>query len=216
LPGGWNAPVPGFGDPDAWLAICGLAPGLQGANRTGRPFTGDYAGVLLYETLIKFGFARGRYDARPDDGLELVDCMITNAVRCAPPANKPTPAERDACRPFLERELALLSEARVYLALGAFGYEALAAAVGLRPRPRFGHGVEAALPDGRILLCSFHPSQQNTFTGRLTEAMLDSVIARAKELASSSRLGAASDQRGQLSRGVEHGDRGEEGAERDP
>ncbi|HEY8093224.1 MAG TPA: uracil-DNA glycosylase [Acidimicrobiales bacterium] len=179
----WGRGVPGFGDPAARIVLVGLAPAAHGANRTGRVFTGDRSGDWLYAALHRAGLASQASSTAADDGLRLTGAYVTAAVRCAPPANKPTPAERDACRPFLERELALLSERRVYIALGAFGYEALSAVIGLRPRPRFGHGVEIALPDGRTLLCSFHPSQQNTFTGRLTEAMLDSVMARAKELA---------------------------------
>ena len=179
----WGRGVPGFGDPEARIVLVGLAPAAHGANRTGRVFTGDRSGDWLYAALHRAGLANQPHSTRRDDGLRLTGAYITAAVRCAPPANKPTPTERDACRPFLERELALLTEAGVYLALGSFGYEALASVVGLRPRPRFGHGVEVASPDGRVILCSFHPSQQNTFTGRLTAEMLDDVMARAKVLA---------------------------------
>ena len=179
----WGRGVPGFGDPEARIVLVGLAPAAHGANRTGRVFTGDRSGDWLYAALHRAGLANQPHSTRRDDGLRLTGAYITAAVRCAPPANKPTPAERDACRPFLERELALLTEAGVYLALGSFGYEALASVVELRPRPRFGHGVEVASPDGRVILCSFHPSQQNTFTGRLTAEMLDDVMARAKALA---------------------------------
>ena len=165
------------------IVLVGLAPAAHGANRTGRVFTGDRSGEWLYRALHRAGLANQAQSTHRGDGLRLTGAYITAAVRCAPPANKPTPAERDACRPFLERELARLDETRVYLALGAFGYESLASVVGLRPRPRFGHGVEAPLLDGRVVLCSFHPSQQNTFTGRLTEAMFDEVMAHAKTLA---------------------------------
>ena len=180
----WGRAVPGFGDPRAGIVLVGLAPAAHGANRTGRVFTGDRSGEWLYRALHRAGLARFPVSTHRDDGQELTGAYITAAVRCAPPANKPTPAERETCRPFLERELAALSDARVYVALGAFAYEALAGIVGLRPRPRFGHGVEAPLPDGRVVLCSFHPSQQNTFTGRLTEDMLDAVFQRALVLAS--------------------------------
>ncbi len=161
----------------------GLAPAAHGANRTGRVFTGDRSGEWLYRALHRAGLARFPVSTHRDDGQALTGAYITAAVRCAPPANKPTPAEREACRPFLERELAALRDARVYVVLGAFAYEALAGVVGLRPRPRFGHAVEAPLPDGRVIVCSFHPSQQNTFTGRLTEEMLDAVFQRALALA---------------------------------
>jgi uracil-DNA glycosylase family 4 len=180
----WGRPVPGFGDPGARIVLVGLAPAAHGANRTGRMFTGDRSGEWLHRALHRAGLARLPESTQRDDGQELLGAYITAAVRCAPPANKPTPAERDTCRPFLERELSALREARVYVALGAFAYETLSGVIGLRPRPRFGHGVEAALPDGRTVLCSFHPSQQNTFTGRLTQDMLDAVFRRALALAS--------------------------------
>ncbi len=179
----WARPVPGFGDPHARLAVVGLAPAAHGANRTGRIFTGDRSGDVLYAALHRAGYANQPTSTGPDDGLELTGAWITCPVRCAPPANKATPAERDTCRPFLERELALLSEVRVLLVLGGFGYQVLCGLLGVRPRPRFGHGVEVPLPDGRTLLCSYHVSQQNTFTGRLTPAMLDDVLGRARELA---------------------------------
>ncbi len=187
----WGRGVPGFGDPEAGVVLVGLAPAAHGGNRTGRVFTGDRSGDWLYAALHRAGLARFPFSRHRDDGQELYRAYITAAVRCAPPANKPTPAERDACRPFLQRELAALTSARVYVALGAFGYEALAGVVGLRPRPRFGHGVEAPLDDGRVVLCSFHPSQQNTFTGRLTEDMLDAVLQRALVLASAPQNSAA-------------------------
>lgn len=178
----WARPVPGFGDPRARLVLVGLAPAAHGANRTGRMFTGDRSGDFLYAALHRAGYANQPTSTHRDDGLELSDAWITAPVRCAPPANKPTVAERDNCRPFLEREPALLVEARVYLALGGFGYQALCAHLGVRPRPAFAHGVEVGLGDGRWVLGSYHVSQQNTFTGRLTSDMLDVVLARAREL----------------------------------
>jgi len=178
----WARGVPGFGDPDAHLVVVGLAPAAHGANRTGRVFTGDRSGDFLYAALHRSGYANQPTSVSVDDGLRLTGAWITAAVRCAPPANKPTPAERDTCKPFLQRELALLGKARVLLALGQFGWDVVCSTYGLRPRPRFGHGAEAELPDGRWLLGSFHVSQQNTFTGKLTEPMLDEVLARAREL----------------------------------
>ncbi len=179
----WARPVPGFGDPDAHLAIVGLAPAAHGANRTGRIFTGDRSGDVLYAALHRAGYANQAASTHRGDGLELSGAWITCPVRCAPPANKATPAERDTCRPFLERELALLTEVRVLLVLGGFGYQVACGLLGVRPRPKFGHGVEVPLPDGRTLLTSYHVSQQNTFTGRLTPEMLDDVLARARALA---------------------------------
>jgi uracil-DNA glycosylase family 4 len=183
----WGKPVPGFGDPDATVAVVGLAPAAHGANRTGRMFTGDRSGEWLYRALHRAGYANQAESTSRDDGLVLDGAFITAPVRCAPPGNQPTPAERDRCRPFLERELALLREVRVFVALGEFGYRAVAGVVGLRPRPRFGHGVEVALADGRWVICSYHVSQQNTFTGRLTEPMLDAVFERARTLAATPR-----------------------------
>lgn len=179
----WGRPVPGFGDPDARLVVIGLAPAAHGANRTGRMFTGDRSGDWLYRALWRAGFANQPESHHRDDGLALRDAWITAPVRCAPPQNRPTPAERDACRPFIERELDLLTEARVYVTLGAFGYGVAAGLLGVRPRPRFAHGLEVPIDDGRTLLGSFHVSQQNTFTGRLTEDMLDAVFTRARVLA---------------------------------
>lgn len=172
-----NAPVGSFGPRSARLLIVGLAPGLKGANRTGRPFTGDYAGDLLYETLIKHGFARGHYDKRPDDGLELVDCRITNAVRCVPPENKPTTEEIRTCRPFLVAEIEGLPKLRSVLALGAIAHGSVLAARGLtRSHYPFAHAAQHDLPEGLTLADSYHCSRYNTNTGRLTPEMFDSVI----------------------------------------
>ncbi len=179
----WGRPVPGFGDVNARIVVLGLAPAAHGGNRTGRVFTGDRSGDWLYRAMYRAGLANQPTSTDIDDGLALAGAYVAAAVRCAPPDNKPTIEERDRCRPFLERELALLPKATVIVCLGAFAYQAAASHVGLRPRPRFGHGVEAPIADGRTLLCSFHPSQQNTFTGRLTEGMLDAVFTRAVELA---------------------------------
>ena len=176
----WARPVPGFGDPAATLVVVGLAPAAHGANRTGRMFTGDRSGDFLYAALHRAGYANQPTSTSRDDGLRLTGAWITAPVRCAPPANKPTIEERDTCRPFLDRELALLTSARTFLVLGAFGYQALASYLGVRPRPAFGHGVEVPLADGRTILCSYHVSQQNTFTGKLTPEMLDAVLARAR------------------------------------
>lgn len=181
----WGRAVPGFGDPDARILVVGLAPAAHGANRTGRIFTGDRSGDWLYAALWRAGLANQPTSVAADDGLRLDDVYVTAAVRCAPPDNKPTPDERDRCRSYLHRELALLERVRVVVALGGFAYQVVAVELGIRPRPRFGHGVEAAAPGGRLVVCSYHPSQQNTFTGRLTEAMFDAVVerARAKALA---------------------------------
>ncbi|HJR24227.1 MAG TPA: uracil-DNA glycosylase [Acidimicrobiales bacterium] len=179
----WARPVPAFGDPAARIVIVGLAPAAHGANRTGRMFTGDRSGDFLYAALHRTGYANQPTSTSRDDGLRLRDVWITAPVRCAPPANKPTPAERDRCLPYMERELAVL-DARVFVALGAFGFQALCRTLGVgSPRPRFAHGVEVPLPDGRWILGSYHVSQQNTFTGTLTEPMFDAVLARAKLLA---------------------------------
>ncbi|CAN5446671.1 uracil-DNA glycosylase family protein [soil metagenome] len=178
----WARPVPGFGDPAARLVVVGLAPAAHGANRTGRMFTGDRSGDFLYAGLHRAGYANQPTSTALDDGLELDGAWITAPVRCAPPANKPTTVERDTCRPYLDRELALLPSATVFLVLGAFGYQGLTGYLGLRPRPPFGHGLEVPLPDGRTILGSYHVSQQNTFTGKLTPAMFDQVLARARQL----------------------------------
>jgi uracil-DNA glycosylase len=178
----WGRPVPGFGDPSARIVVLGLAPAAHGANRTGRVFTGDRSGDFLFAAMHRGGLASQPSSVRAGDGLALHGAWVTAAVKCAPPANAPTPAERDACAPFLRRELAALRPA-VVVCLGAFGYEAACRFFGVHPRPRFGHGVEVVVPGGPVLLCSFHPSQQNTFTGRLTAAMLDDVVRRAVALA---------------------------------
>ena len=176
----FNAPVDSFGPPDARLLIVGLAPGLRGANRTGRPFTGDYAGDLLYATLKEFGFARGEFQARPDDSLELIDCRITNAVRCVPPENKPTPAEIKTCREFLTATIAEMPRLRAILALGRVAHETLAVANDLRRSLHpFGHG--RAHPIGAIMLFdSYHCSRYNTNTGVLTTAMFREVFAKVR------------------------------------
>jgi uracil-DNA glycosylase family 4 len=181
-PDWWNGPAPSFGDPDARLLVVGLAPGRQGANRTGRPFTGDFAGVLLYETLMALGFARGRYEARPDDELTLVDCMITNAVRCAPPGNKPLPAEEAACRPFLTARIAALPRLKVIVTLGDVARRNVLKALG-RPGSAgvSGHGGESEA-GGYKLINSYHCSRLNTNTGRLTPAMFEAVFVRARAL----------------------------------
>ena len=178
----WGRPVPGFGDPKARLVVVGLAPAAHGANRTGRVFTGDRSGDWLFRAMHRAGFANQPLAEHRDDGLELLDAYVAATVRCAPPDNRPTVEERDRCHPFFERELALLDRARVYVALGGWALSRLAVLEDVRPRPRFGHGAEFALSGGRTLLCSYHPSQQNTFTGRLTEPMFDAVFARARAL----------------------------------
>jgi uracil-DNA glycosylase len=181
-PGWWNGPAPSFGDPDARLLVAGLAPGRQGANRTGRPFTGDFAGVLLYETLIALGFARGCYKASPDDGLTLIDCMITNAVRCAPPGNKPLPAEEATCRPFLAACIATLPRLKVIVTLGGVPRRNVLKALG-RPASAgaSGHGAESEVAGYRIIN-SYHCSRLNTNTGRLTPVMFEAVFSRARTL----------------------------------
>ena len=184
----WGRPVPGFGDPEARILIVGLAPAAHGGNRTGRVFTGDASGDFLFPALHEVGLADRPVSRRADDGLTLIDAYIAAAVRCAPPANKPLPSERDNCAPYLARELALLNEVRVIVALGAYAWEsafrAIATVTGedVRPRPRFGHGA-AARAGAYVVVGSYHPSQQNTFTGRLTPAMLRSVLETGVQLA---------------------------------
>jgi uracil-DNA glycosylase family 4 len=165
------------------MVIIGLAPAAHGANRTGRMFTGDRSGDFLFASLHRTGFANQPTSVHKGDGLRLTGAYITAPVRCAPPANKPTPLERDTCRPFMLRELALLPDLSVFVVLGQFAYDVVCTALGVRPRPRFGHGVEVDVADGLTLLCSYHVSQQNTFTGTLTPAMLDDVFLRAHHLA---------------------------------
>ncbi|MGA7117302.1 MAG: uracil-DNA glycosylase [Hyphomicrobium sp.] len=173
----FNAPVPSFGRDDARLLIVGLAPGLKGANRTGRPFTGDYAGELLYATLLTYGFAKGTYRADPVDGLELVDCMITNAVRCVPPENKPTPEEITNCRPFFAARCAALPRLRAVLALGRIAHDQTLATLNLRKSSfAFAHGARHAIGPGLMLFDSFHCSRYNTNTGRLTAPMFHAVF----------------------------------------
>ncbi len=182
-PDWWNAPVYAFGDPDAWLAFAGLAPGKHGANRTGRPFTGDYAGDLLFATLAAFGLSKGQYDARIDDGLTLDGAIIVNSVKCLPPQNKPTPAEIANCRPFFEAQLAALPSVRVVIALGRIAHEAMLRAAGVRLAGcRFAHGAVHALPDRRYLVDSYHCSRYNTNTGRLTAEMFADVFRTARAL----------------------------------
>ena len=177
-----NAPVPAFGGRDGRLLIVGLAPGLKGANRTGRPFTGDYAGDLLYPTLLRFGFARGRYGREPNDGLTLIDCRITNAVRCVPPENKPIGQEIRGCRDFLVAEIRAMSRLAVVLALGAVAHGAVLSALSCRKaRYPFAHGALHDLPGGPALADSYHCSRYNTNTGRLTEAMFADVFAGLRE-----------------------------------
>lgn len=184
----WGRPVPGFGDPDARIIVVGLAPAAHGANRTGRMFTGDRSGEWLYRALFRAGLASSSESVSRADGLELTDAWVTAPVRCAPPGNKPTPDERDTCRVWFDLELGFLGSSRVFVALGQYGYRSVWAHLQRRgmdlpsPRPTFGHGVEVDL--GRVtVLTSYHVSQQNTFTGKLTEGMLDAVFSRAVELA---------------------------------
>ena len=183
----WSRPVPGYGDPSARIAIVGLAPAANGGNRTGRVFTGDRSGDVLFAAMFRAGLANQPTSTSADDGLTLRDAYVTAAVRCAPPQNRPLPSERDRCLPYLVRELRLLPDVRTIVALGAFGWEAVLRALALmghpvRPRPRFGHGAHAMVGPYHLLGC-FHPSQQNTFTGRLTPAMVDDVLREARTVA---------------------------------
>jgi uracil-DNA glycosylase len=178
----WGRPVPGFGDPAARLVVVGLAPAAHGGNRTGRIFTGDRSGDWLWAALWRAGYASQPESVSADDGLRAIGAWVTAVVRCAPPGNRPTPEERDNCLPYLEKELAVLP-VRAVLALGAFAYEACCRVLGAQKRPAFGHGVEVAVKGGVTIVCSYHPSQQNTFTGRLTEAMLDAAVGRAGQIA---------------------------------
>lgn len=179
-PDWWNAPVEGWGDPDAWLLVVGLAPGLRGANRTGRPFTGDYAGDLLYATLAKFGLSEGVYAARRDDGLRLIGAFIANAAACVPPGNKPTPEEVRNCRSFLEARIASLPNLKVLIALGAIAHQSVVRMLGGRQADyRFAHGARHDMANGLTLIDSYHCSRLNTNTGMLTPAMFESVFAAA-------------------------------------
>lgn len=179
----WGRPVPGFGDPAARVLLVGLAPAAHGGNRTGRVFTGDRSGDWLFAALWRTGFANQPDSVALDDGLVLSDAYVVAAVRCAPPENKPTRSERDACLEYLRRELSLLSEVRVVVALGQFAHHIMAVELGITPRPPFAHGAEVSARSGAVLLSSYHPSQRNTFTGTLTEAMFDDVLLRARHLA---------------------------------
>jgi len=175
----WNAPVPAFGDPEAWLAVVGLAPGLHGANRTGRAFTGDHSGALLFGTMAKFGLATGTFANRTNDDLALTGAIVLNAVKCLPPANKPTPEEIRTCRPFLDDQIAALPNLRVVVALGQIAHQSAVKVLGGRlPKATFAHLAEHRMPDGRMLIDSYHPSRYNQNTGRLTEEMFDAVFAR--------------------------------------
>ena len=182
----WGRPIPGFGDPEARIVVLGLAPAAHGANRTGRVFTGDRSGDWLFRSMHSAGLANQAESVALDDGLALTDAWVSAAVRCAPPLNKPLTEERDACAPFLAREFDLLTKMSVVVCLGGFGYQAACRHFGVRPRPKFGHGVEVRVDGGPTLICSYHPSQQNTFTKRLTEPMLDGVFHRAVALANKS------------------------------
>lgn len=179
----WGRPLPGFGDPAARVYVLGLAPAAHGGNRTGRVFTGDRSADWLFGSMHRTGFANQPTSLHPGDGLRLDGAFVAAAVRCAPPANRPLPVERDNCLPYAAEELGLLDDLSVTICLGGFAWDSAARLFGVRPRPRFGHGTEHSLPDGHTLLGCYHPSQQNTFTGKLTEEMIDSVFARARKLA---------------------------------
>jgi uracil-DNA glycosylase family 4 len=179
----WGRPVPGFGDPQARVYVLGLAPAAHGGNRTGRVFTGDRSGDWLFASMHRTGFANQPTSVNAQDGLELHDAFVAAAVRCAPPANKPLPDERDNCLPYAREELDLMPHVRVIVCLGAFAWDAACRLYGVKPRPKFGHGAEFPQTTGPTLLGCFHPSQQNTFTGKLTEPMMDAVFTRARDLA---------------------------------
>ena len=182
-PSWWNAPVPAFGDAGAWLLILGLAPGRRGANRTGRPFTGDYSGEIFYSTLLKFGLATGTYRGEPDDDVSLVGTIVLNAVKCLPPGNRPLPGEVANCRAYLETSIEALPKVKVIIALGQIAHASAVKALGLsRTNAKFAHGAETLMPDGRLLLASYHCSRQNTNTGRLTVQMFESIFERALAL----------------------------------
>jgi uracil-DNA glycosylase family 4 len=185
----WRKPVPGFGDPDAAVVVVGLAPAAHGANRTGRMFTGDRSGEWLYRSMWRAGFANQPQSNAAEDGLELLGAWVTAPVRCAPPANKPTPEERAACLGYLREELSLLTSMRVVVVLGRLACDTVSSIFRLSPKPRFAHLAEHPLGDGRVLVCSYHPSQQNTFTGKLTEPMLDAVFERARALVGVAQAG---------------------------
>lgn len=188
-PDWWNAPVPAWGDPQAWLALIGLAPGKHGAHRTGRPFTGDFAGDLLFQTLDRAGLSHGKYDARNDDGLRLEGAIIINSVKCLPPQNKPNPDEIATCRRFMSAQIRQLSNVRVFIALGKIAHDSFLKHNGLKlAAHRFGHSAVHCLPDGRWLVDSYHCSRYNTQTGRLTEQMFEAVFAKAHELRSQTCL----------------------------
>jgi len=182
-PDWWNAPVPAWGDPDAWLVIVGLAPGRHGANRTGRPFTGDGSGTLLFQALARYGLASGDYEGVAQDSLRLNGAMVLNAVKCLPPQNKPVPEEIRTCRHFLEAQVDALPRARIFVALGQIAHQSTVKMLGGKlPKCRFAHLAEHRVPDGRILIDSYHCSRYNQNTGRLTDDMFDAVFARALEL----------------------------------
>ncbi len=186
----WGRPIPGFGDPHATVLIVGLAPAAHGGNRTGRVFTGDRSGDWLFGALYRAGYANQPTSVSLDDGLELKDAYVAAAVRCAPPANKPTVEERETCLPYLRRELELLTDVQVIVVLGQFAYDVMVRELGIKPKPKFGHGVEVPVPGDEgagshvTVVCSFHPSQQNTFTGKLTTEMFDAIFQRTRALTS--------------------------------